>query len=135
MGDIAANVRRSPANWTTLLSCGMAPKRGRPSRFKPVPPRNPVPLYPCANCAGEVPRHQALQQAGYCDACEYMTWNDVCRVLVCASVTPTNLHNSGRLHRAEAAGRHLYHRAEVMHEDARRRAKKIGWSHVLGGAA
>jgi hypothetical protein len=54
----------------------------------------------------------ALRSAGYCEACEYMTTEQVLRLLMIARSTVIRMAQRGELHRG-GEGRALYHRADV----------------------
>lgn len=73
-----------------------------PIYTSPVPPPR---TYPCGHCGKLIPRAMAMRQAGYCDACEWMTSVEVQRLRIAHRQTLRKHLSRGALP--------LYHRADV----------------------
>jgi hypothetical protein len=100
--------------------------RYNPAMRKP----KPIPMYPCGHCKTLIPRVQALRQAGYCEACEFMTVEEVMRETLVSWPLLGRLEQRHEWNPVRTCGRLLLHRAEVEHFKARRRAQKKGWFHL-----
>ena len=115
------NTRGSLANRLRI------PKR---KRKQPV-----IPMYPCGNCGTMCYRTWALSHAGYCEACEWMTAEDVQRYTLMTRQTMTAHEFRAQWHTVRIGARLLYHRADVEQTKAHRAEKNKGWSSLMNRVA
>lgn len=81
----------------------------------------------CAHCQAPIPLAMALHSAGYCERCEYMTREQVMRMLVVSRNTLSYWQNHRILVPSSSGTLARYHRADVEAQKARLEQRKSSW--------